>query len=388
MEPATRSGPRPDRKAAAAMIACTSIAGVAVLVEMTITDDPGPPSVAMWWVVYGLFVGTLLVVVGLVPRPRSMPTHALLAVLIGLAVITFFLFPVQGWTAILFVVTAAAVASVGAPGVVAAVIALQSMAVGVGIVMGGWAITDAVLGVIAYSGFQSFGALVVQAARRQAEARNELVVAHAELRSTAALLETSSRDAERLRIARELHDIVGHQLTALTLELEVAAHQLGQSAGHDHVTRARTIAKELLSDVRKTVGEMRESRNSLESTLSALASSIPGLHVSMKVVENGRVGPDQTWAVLRCAQEVITNTLRHAGARHLDVVVDADPTGIRLRAVDDGRGTARIEPGHGLTGMRERFEALGGSLILSSRPGCGFTVVGQLPTAGPAGRPL
>lgn len=227
-----------------------------------------------------------------------------------------------------------------------------------------------------YAGFQTFAVLVVLATRREAEARRDLAITHAELRSAVAVLESTSRDSERLRIARDLHDVAGHKLTALALELEVAHHSPKPT---EHVDRARDIAKDLLGDVRAAVGELRHPRQPLEPALAALARHVPGLTVSV-TVDGGQVGPDQTGVILRWAQEAITNTLRHAHAHRLDLTVEAGPSGIRLSAVDDGRGTGRIEPGHGLTGMRERLQAAGGSLTVTSVPGAGFRLVGQLPS--------
>jgi signal transduction histidine kinase len=84
-------------------------------------------------------------------------------------------------------------------------------------------------------------------------------------------------------------------------------------------------------------------------------------------------------ALLRCVQEVVTNTTRHAAARNLWITITAGTDGIVIRARDDGRGAKIVSPGNGLTGMRERFEALGGRIELSAAEGQGFDVRGVLP---------
>lgn len=358
------------------MLACTAVVGIAVALEQSMTDHPGPALPVLWWVAYGLFLVCLTLTTGLVPRPSAVPETALLSALVGIAIVTFSLFPVQGWTAILFVVTAAIAARLVSPRLAVAVVAVQTAVLAVGIAFGGWPFTDVVLGVVAYGGFQAFGALMVLAARRETEARHELAATHAELRSAMAVLEATSRDSERLRIARDLHDVVGHQLTALALELEVASHSEDPAV---HVRRAREIAKGLLGDVRSTVGQMRDRAQPLEPSLMALARDVPGLTVSVTVAGADEIGGEETGVILRCAQEAITNTLRHAGADRLDLLVDAGPEGVRLLASDDGRGVERVEPGHGLNGMRERVESLGGSLVVHTSPGSGFRLVCELP---------
>nr|WP_240897902.1 histidine kinase [Kineococcus vitellinus] len=225
---------------------------------------------------------------------------------------------------------------------------------------------------------QVFAAIVVVAGRRQAEQRAALAAAHAQVRAASALLAASSRDAERLRISRELHDVVGHGLTALALELEVAAHR-AQGPELEHVERARGIAKDLLGDVRSVVGDLRGEVRGLESALREVVGRAPGLQVVLTVREEVPVGPESALVVVRAAQELLTNTLRHAGAHRATLDVVADAGGVRLRAHDDGRGSRRLRPGNGLTGLAERVEDAGGSVRFSTAPGEGFTAELQVP---------
>ena len=92
--------------------------------------------------------------------------------------------------------------------------------------------------------------------------------------------------------------------------------------------------------------------------------------------------PARADAILRCVQELITNTLRHAQAHELSIEIQQSATGaLSIAARDDGRGGAVVE-GHGLAGMRERFEALGGSLSVACAPGQGFSVQARIPALG------
>ena len=375
-----------------AVAALVSIVAVGVVVLMAAFDgesSSAPAQPALWWTAYLTYLLVFLVIGDWLPRPPRVTDDALVIAAVVLGVAVFMLYPDPGWTAIVLVVTAAGAAFVWPARAVLAVIAVQTTAVGlafgIGVATKGWPVSEFVLSVLADGSFQYFAALLVRTARREAEARTDLAVAHAELRATSALLEVTSRDAERLRISRDLHDVVGHKLTALTLELEAASH-LVSGDGRQQVTRARTIAKDLLGDVRAAVDRMRHGERTLEPMLRALAQDVPGLQVSLRVVEAGPVDGVQAQVVLRCVQEAITNTLRHSGATHLHVDVVADATGIRVETRDDGWGTAVVLPGNGLRGMTERFEALGGTLGISSNAGAGFVTVGHLPARIPAER--
>lgn len=374
-----RSPWTPRRKIALASIACAEVAGVVVLVETTLTDLGGPRWPVVWWIAYGLFLITLFVVYGYLPRPRRLRVDPLLVLLILLATVLVVLFAEQGWIALLYVVTAVTTAFHWRTRTVVLVIIGQTAAVGLVVALGGWPVVDVIMGVVAYLNFQAFGALVVMAARGEATARRELAVAHAELRTASSLLEVTSRDAERLQISRDLHDIAGHKLTALALELEVASHLIEPGEGRVHVDRARMIGKDLLAEVRAAVGQLRSGGFDLEPALRSLTRDVPGLRIDLRVTGAELIRPDQAQAVLRFAQESITNSLRHAEAGRLDLQVEVAGDEIRLSAADDGRGAAAIVPGHGLTGMRERLEALGGRLDLRSVAGAGFVVTGSLP---------
>ena len=114
----------------------------------------------------------------------------------------------------------------------------------------------AVLQAMLYVGYSSFAMVIGLIAMQQAQAREEQRRLNAELRATRALLAESSRMSERVRISRELHDLLGHHLTALSLNLEVAGH-LTEGKAQEHVRQSHTLAKLLLTDVREAVNEMR-----------------------------------------------------------------------------------------------------------------------------------
>ncbi|WP_341358250.1 sensor histidine kinase [Georgenia sp. M64] len=373
---------------AGAGLAATAVVGVAVLVSGVPLGDDGTVA-ALWWAAYLVYLAVFAVESLDVRAARGWDPRVSMGTLVVAGMAVWLLAPDLGFTSLLFVVTTATIAFALPVGVLAAVVVVQTVAVAVGGALTGWDTTTMLLSTTAYLAFQVFTALVVVGTRREAAARAELAATHADLRAATALLATSSRNDERLRIARDLHDVLGHQLTALALELEVAGHQASGEA-LTHVSRARDIAKGLLTDVRATVGELRDVPAGLVPTLRAVVGRLPGLTVALDVddvrapLDDDRspLDEERTIAVVRAVQEVLTNTVRHAAASRLEISVVSDVDGLVVRAHDDGAGARRIVPGNGLTGMRERVEELGGEVSFASAPGEGFTVMIRLPAAG------
>lgn len=239
---------------------------------------------------------------------------------------------------------------------------------------------EAILQSALYAGYSSFAFAIGLVARQQSEARDEQRRLNAELRATRALLAEGSRLSERMRISRELHDLLGHHLTALSLNLEVAGH-LTQGRGQEHVRQAHTLAKLLLTDVREAVSQLREDGVvDLGIAIRSLVDGVPGVDIRLDMVEPFQVqDPECAHVLLRCAQELITNVVRHAGARTLWLRLAVDGRVVRVVARDDGRGADTLRVGNGLTGMRERVEGLGGALSIRTAPGTGFQVDIELP---------
>jgi signal transduction histidine kinase len=234
-----------------------------------------------------------------------------------------------------------------------------------------------------FGGFQVFALGTASLTTRERRAREELARANSELLATRALLVESSRVAERLRISRDLHDTLGHHLTALSLQLDVAS-RLTDGKAADHVQRAHAITRLLLSDVRDVVSELRVgSRLDVASALRALTtrSGTLGVHLDVPdVLEIDRAAHADV--LLKSVQEIITNTTRHANAANLWIRVESSGDRITLDARDDGSGARTFAIGHGLTGMRERFEECGGTVEFDGGDGRGFEVHGFLPRPG------
>ena len=217
-------------------------------------------------------------------------------------------------------------------------------------------------------------------ALQQMQARSDLRRVNSELLATQSLLAENTRIAERVRISRDLHDLVGHHLTALTLNLEVASH-VTDGKGKAHVDKAASVARLLLSDVREVVGDLRrDDQVKLRDALQMLADGVPELEIHLEIPEHlSQTDPRHAQILLRCAQEVITNAVRHAGAANLWISLESGRDGVALRARDDGHGAAELMPGNGLNGMRERLRELGGRLDIATGPGAGFQLRAWMP---------
>ena len=193
---------------------------------------------------------------------------------------------------------------------------------------------------------------------------------NSELKATQHLLGDSARQGERLRIARDLHDTLGQHLSALSIQLEIAAH-LSEGDAHRQIEKSRHLAKLLLADVRATVSDLREDDGiDLQGALRDLIAEVPRLQVTLAIADGFRIDDAaRAEALLRAAQELLTNTLRHAAATRMHIDLRRVDTEIRLSAHDDGRGAAHLVEGNGLRGLRERIGALGGRVRIDGSAG-------------------
>ncbi|HOX72419.1 MAG: sensor histidine kinase [Dokdonella sp.] len=244
-----------------------------------------------------------------------------------------------------------------------------------------YSLTQAAWQATMYLGISTTTFVTSMIAQQQAEARDDQRRLNAELRATRALLAESSRLGERMRISRELHDLVGHHLTALSLNLEVASHLVSGQA-QEHVRQAQSVARLLLSDVREVVSQLREDDSiDLTVALNSLIEGVPGIRIHLDLPERFTIDdPRRAQLLLRCAQEIITNAVRHANARNLWLAFERTPDRkLAIHARDDGRGTIQLKPGNGLNGMQERLSQFGGQLDIVTGRDLGFTLDAWLP---------
>ncbi|MEE6260926.1 sensor histidine kinase [Plantactinospora sonchi] len=198
-------------------------------------------------------------------------------------------------------------------------------------------------------------------------------------------------DEERLRIAQEVHDVVGHGLAAINMQAEIALHLLAKrpEQAEAALTAISRTSREALDELRATLSVVRRDADAERTPapgldqVEALTVRLhrTGLPVTLTVDGERRPLPVAVdLAAYRVVQEALTNVLRHAGAATATVRVGYLPDEVTVEVTDTGRGgSVDGAVGHGLTGMRERVEALGGSVATGSRPEGGFRVFARLP---------
>jgi signal transduction histidine kinase len=202
---------------------------------------------------------------------------------------------------------------------------------------------------------------------------------------------------ERLRIARELHDVVAHAMSVVAVQSGIAAHVIDQRPDEARamLETINGTSREALDEMRRMLGVLRAEgeagRPELAPApslgdLASLISSIESTGVTVEVAVEGEPvtlssGLDLT--AFRITQEALTNVVKHAGPAQVDVCIRYGTDDLEVEVVDDGRGAAsdldKIGGGHGLVGMRERVELYGGSLSTGPRSGGGFRVTARLP---------
>lgn len=247
------------------------------------------------------------------------------------------------------------------------------------ILLSAWPAASALIVTLLFAGFQAFAGLTGHYAKQAERSRDELAQVNAHLLATRSLLEESARDGERLRLARELHDVAGHKLTALKLQLSLLARD--PSGAPPVVATAAGLAGELLDDLRGVVGQLRRHEGlDLKRAIEELAAPLPRPRVHIDIAADARVDDVvQAQALLRTAQEALTNAARHSGADNVWLRLARGEGRILLEVRDDGRGSEVVRPGNGLVGMRERLEALGGGLALTGERG--FRIDAWVPLA-------
>ena len=250
------------------------------------------------------------------------------------------------------------------------------------VLIGPWEVNteSALLTMLGMGGFQLFAVMVLIYATRASNLAEDLQSVNARLMATRSLLGETARDQERLRLSRELHDVAGHKVTALKLNLRGLARRLDDEAANE-VEKATALADELLQDLRSVVRHLRRTEGiDLAESLHEVARPFPRPRLELDLDEHARIPrADQAEALLRVVQEALTNAARHGPARTLRARLDRAADRLLLTVEDDGRAGDEVRPGSGLTGMRERLAELGGSLEISKSELGGLKLVASLP---------
>jgi len=232
--------------------------------------------------------------------------------------------------------------------------------------------------------FKSFTYIVVLTLKRESDAKAAYAALNAEMLATREMLAERSRANERLRISRDLHDVLGHRLTALSLNLEIAMNKATLEDGRGEILQAQSMAKKLLQEVRDVVSTMRSTdRVDLCEALHELAIGFAPLDVHLNIPPQLRsCDAGRAEVLIRCAQELITNAVKHAAARQIWIDLElSEQNVLSICSHDDGNGatTAASRSGIGLKAMQERFENFGGRVQVWTDPKEGFMMMGFLP---------
>ena len=225
-----------------------------------------------------------------------------------------------------------------------------------------------------------FVVVYVGVAAREREARQRVERLSAEVAQLAAA-------NERNRLAREIHDTLGHYLTVIHVQLEAARAVIGSDPdrGLLAMSRAQTLAKDGLTAVRQSVKALREDSRveGIAEQLGSLVEAVRDESFTASFATSGAPRPVPAAVALalhRTALEALTNVRRHAHASRVDMTLVFEADGrVHLKVNDDGRGAAELQGGFGLTGIRERAAQLGGSVAYDTAPGRGFTLTMELP---------
>ncbi len=221
-----------------------------------------------------------------------------------------------------------------------------------------------------------------------------------ELRQARETVAKLAANEERLRLARDMHDLTGQSLSLITLKSELAARRLAQlppsaelDAVRSEITDIGRVSRQTLQDIREAVSGYRRPTLAVEIITARTSLEAAGIHVDddpALTMRSGTFGPDAEAALAWCLREAATNVIRHSGARNCRVRLTERSGEMSLEVSDDGNGLSRdaTEPagqqaGTGLHGMSERLSAVGGrfSVEPASRDGRGFRLIATVPLA-------
>jgi two-component system sensor histidine kinase DesK len=187
--------------------------------------------------------------------------------------------------------------------------------------------------------------------------------------------------AERERIGRDLHDLLGHTLSVVALKSELARKLIDRDidAARAEIAEVERVARDSLAQVRNAVSGIRSTALSAELLAATALLEAQGLKVKCET-ENVKLPHDRETVLALSLREAATNVRRHSGARIVTIRVRKEPSSVIMEVVDDGRG-GRIVPGNGLNGMRERLDTVGGTLSLWPNPEGGTLLRATVPVA-------
>jgi signal transduction histidine kinase len=255
-----------------------------------------------------------------------------------------------------------------------------------------WGFSGMFVSAMLFWTFNLFALVMVTTAIKEKQSREKVEMINLELISTQQLLGQAAGQVERIRIARNIHDLLGHHLTALTINLQVASRQLDKlnvaseekaisqkGAIKESIEQCHSLSKLLLSDVREAVSDIRiKSSLKLDLAIKAMTERLPHLKVTLHYPNEINIDDVNIADVLtKCVQESITNTLKHSRGKAMDITFSQhnNELNLKLQSFDSNQLTKgklkisaavnQINLGNGLKGMQERLKQINGNVIFS-----------------------
>jgi signal transduction histidine kinase len=232
-----------------------------------------------------------------------------------------------------------------------------------------------------------FVAIYTRITVNEQEARARLAEANQKLRQYAAQVEQMATVQERNRLAREIHDGLGHYLTAINIQIKAAQAFIEQDPAQTRTAleNAQNLSQEALADVRRSISELRADPSTispLPDRLQSLLDETRSSGIQAELTVEGApapLSPQVDFTLYRVAQEGLTNVRKHANASQAGLRLVYAEHSLRLAVTDNGVGTAQTGGGFGLTGLQERVQLLGGTLKVQTAPGQGFCLMVEIP---------
>jgi len=224
--------------------------------------------------------------------------------------------------------------------------------------------------------FQGYAVSIIASRVEVDRARGELARSNAELVSMQSFVAETVRDRERLRIARDLHDVTGHKLTALKINLQIMQQRVKDSPElKDFVDRSAQIADDLLADTRVIVRQISGAEGlALNEALQKLATLLPEGMITVELEDDLRVQSGEVARLLlRAGQEGVSNALRHGGATRIQLALRRISDRFVLRIIDNGRGLRGKPAGFGRSQLAARVKDLNGEYRLIDHAAAGGT---------------
>lgn len=224
--------------------------------------------------------------------------------------------------------------------------------------------------------------------RKQLVLNNQLMMMTKAVKENNKKLEEMGIIRERNRIARDIHDTLGHTLTGAIVQLEVAKKYLGkddEKALHA-INQTQNITREGFLDVKRAIQALRPVMIEDSSLVDALYAykdkTEEDFNVKLNIVINTQNNAEEKIKIslYRIIQEAITNSIRHGNAKTVNVTIENEEGILRLMIEDDGKGCGSVHEGYGIRGIRERIDQMKGQVILQSKEGHGFNIIAYIPS--------